>query len=57
MTLSPATVKDFVITTMVTEGRRFDGEWVDAVVRAAGQQQTMRDQFYVVNRLMEMVRG
>jgi hypothetical protein len=57
VTLSPATVKDFVITTMMTEGRRFDGEWLDAVVRAAGQQQTMKDQFYVVNRLMEMVRG
>lgn len=52
MTLSNSTIKDFVITTLLTECKKIDGEWVDAVVRLAAGAGSMAGQFYIVNKLM-----
>ena len=52
MTLSPATLKDFVITTLLAEGRLVDGEWVDRVVSAASAAASMIGQFDIINKEM-----
>ena len=57
MTLSNATIKDFIITTLLTECKPADGEWVDAMVRLAAGAGCMKGQFYIINRLMGLKYG
>jgi hypothetical protein len=57
MTLSNATIKDFVITTLLTECKPVEGDWVDAVVRLAAGAGCMKGQFYIVNKLMGLKYG